>query len=105
MLKFRRVSEAIMYLTVCFNNKLWCPFLRPTHGFPIVFVVCPWRERRRRRRRSDAMCNASAFDAVKCEKVCNASGRRKEAAAKGGRVLTGSFTVYFRTPPYSRVAH
>lgn len=26
MLKFRRVSEAIMYLTVCFNNKLWCPF-------------------------------------------------------------------------------
>lgn len=41
MLNFHRVSEAIMYLTVCFNNKLWCPFLRPPHGFPIVFVVYP----------------------------------------------------------------
>lgn len=86
-----------MHLTVCFNNKLWYPFLRPPRGFPIVFVACPWRERRRRR--SDAMCNASAFDAVKCEKVCNSSGeRRKGAAAKGGRVLTGFHGLFSYSP-------
>ena len=113
----KKVRDVRYCMVVCFNNKLWplfkgitpyiCFFERNTRNtfyhLPLRFLSSTTTTTTMTTTTTttttiSAMCNASpsAFNAVKCEKVC--STLRKKGTEKGGWILTGFYGLFSYSP-------